>query len=319
MKVSFVIVIFLASSISLYSQSKKELKSLLQSKIRIITQLEEDLESKNTRLKTASQQLEDCNLAKDSMTNALLNLNKRNAHLENRVEDLVNELEMCLHGPEIKLKEARKLFEDSAFVKAKAIYQEVINDYPASKEAVTAKKEIVNVEKTLEERREKWKRLENQKNIETSHDEFKGRTFYEDKRGKKYHVDLDNILDPDTKVNLYFSIPDNDNRAEALHFEVGYKDDDWLFVRKVTFLIDGKKYTIEGDFKRDHAYGDVYEWYSTPVNSHIHNVIKALMNGDDIKVRYTGKQYYDDGIINEEQQQALKNIYNLYFEKGGRL
>jgi len=147
-------------------------------------------------------------------------------------------------------------------------------------------------------------------------DDFKQESIYRDKRGN-FHVDFDNILDPQIMLDLKFSIPNNSSSAEALKLTIGYRDNDWLFIGKVTFLIDGQQFEVLGKFERDHSYGTIYEWIDKNVEGDILTLLDKIIHSNSTKVRFTGDQYYKDATIYPEQKEALRNIYNHYKMNGG--
>lgn len=149
------------------------------------------------------------------------------------------------------------------------------------------------------------------------HDEFRKLTYYQDKIGDDFQYDYD-VNTPNTKLSLYFSILDNTSKAVNLRLIIGFEDDNWLFLENITFLIDDKQYIVTGDFEKDND-RNVYEWIDKKVDVNLNNLIKAIIKGQTIKVRFTGNQYYKDGAFSQKQIDGVKNIYKLYFDKGGKL
>jgi hypothetical protein len=292
-------------SISIYGQGKKALRNILESRNQQIKSLESDkkqLDIKNYQLQTE-----------------IKTLKSEIKTLTTEKELIANDLKECKDGPAIRLKEAIDFENNKEYQSAFYVYQDIIKSYPTSKEAVTSKKKIEEITKILEKEKKEGEKASNDLNLIKDYDEFRKRTYYKDKRGKGFQSDhYKNVNTPDVKLNLYFSIRDNSSTAEGLRFVIGFSDDDWLFLENVTFLIDGKKYIVTGKFERDND-SDIYEWLDKSVDNNINNLLKAIIKASDIKVRYNGKQYYKDAIINTNQVDAIKNIYEAYFEKGGKL
>lgn len=301
-----VIIYLFFVSLQTFGQSKKELNESIekfkseQNSLKVqLSKLEEEIKS----LKSENTKLESENTK----------LNSENAKIE-------NELNKCVNGSINLLKKAGDFRRDEKYEDAVKIYEEIIQSYSTSNEAIAAEQNIKEISKILGEKEKEELKKASKKNLSIKHDEFKELTFYEDVRANKYHYgDIDHVSDPKTKLSLYFSVPDNSKKAEALRFKIGFSDDDWLFVENVTFLVDSKQYEVTEDFQRDNSGGAVYEWIDVPVDYSTHQILKSLMNGKSIKVRFTGSQYYDDALINTEQIEAIKSIYDLYLEMGGKI
>jgi len=314
---STLLAVLLISSINSFAQSKKELQILLKSKEEEIVKIKESIQEKDNAIIAFENKLNQANARISEFSEIQKDLQQQNNVKDSEISSLKSKLDSYINGPKNKLADANELFNKGNLESSRKIYEDLKVKYPTSAESIEASKMITKIDAELDRRKTEKLKKDAESNISISKDDFKQRTFYEDIRGNKYHYDLENISDPDLKLNLYFSIPFNSTKAESLRFTIGYEDDDWLFIKKATFLIDGKQYEVYGDFERDSGNGNVYEWIDKEVTGNILVLLKAIMSGNTIKVRFTGGQYYSDVSVNEEQKAALKNIYNLYKQKGG--
>lgn len=104
-----------------------------------------------------------------------------------------------------------------------------------------------------------------------------------------------------------------------LRFVIQYAGDDWLFINSYTFKVDNNVYAIVpkyGEVKTDNN-DRVWEWYDTNVDTNIFNIIYNLILSKNAKVRYNGKQYYNDGTITPKEKQAIKNVLDAFEAIGG--
>ena len=85
-----------------------------------------------------------------------------------------------------------------------------------------------------------------------------------------------------------------------------------MFIEKYIIKVDGKTYTISensyGEIKSDNGNGGIWEWLDRQVGSLEYEVIKAVANGNNVKIRFSGKDYYKDKIITEQQKTALNKL-----------
>jgi hypothetical protein len=136
-------------------------------------------------------------------------------------------------------------------------------------------------------------------------DEFEQMSWYRPKSSPLY-----------TNANgiyLYFGV--SRNALGALRLRMQYYADDWLFIKSVTFLIDGKPYDLyTGSFERDNEGGMIWEWYDQPVIDGSEEIVEALLNCKSAKIRYQGKQYYNDKKISESQIAAIRSTHKLYMD-----
>lgn len=206
---------------------------------------------------------------------------------------------------------AQEMLSEDDLVSADSILKILIEQYPNSEEAIRAKNSKSNIAKEVKNIVDST----NMENLELSHDEFNSLTFYRDKRTCYNSWSAFK----ETTLNLYFSIEDGKKIPSGLRLKIRYNSSDWLFVRKAHFLINKKKYVVSGSFDRDNYNGAIVEWVDNPVSKTNIGLIKALISCDTAKVRLEGSQYYSDMDISEENLAAIRSIYELYIQKGGKI
>lgn len=144
-------------------------------------------------------------------------------------------------------------------------------------------------------------------------DEFdpRGRTWIKPKSAPKY-IDMNGIY-------CYFMR--TDDGVSNFRFSVQFYADDWLFIRKCQFLIDGKAYEyIPSNVERDNADGYIWEWFDEKVeSSNDIEIIKALAQAKSAKIKFIGRQYYKIRNISEKDILNIRRAVDLYTAMGGVL
>mgnify|MGYP005856379293 CR=1 FL=1 len=230
------------------------------------------------------------------------------------------------------LNNANNFFLEKKFEESKKELRILLKKYPSSKEIQEAKSlmnkansELNKIKKEeeliIEEREKKNKVIIEQatKKMRKTIDELENITWYRDKTSPQY-----------TNYNGFFLyIGDRGFNYPTLRLRIQYKDSDWLFIEKYIIFVDGLKYkTIEteyGDVERDNGTGGVWEWLDIPVNKYSDDivndfdVIRAIINGKDVKLKLIGKQYSRVKTITKTQKNALKNVLDVYEVLGGEI
>ena len=133
-------------------------------------------------------------------------------------------------------------------------------------------------------------------------DEFKKTSFYYHPLTPKY-------------INIDWIYPyiGKNGRDIYLRLKLQYEDDDWLFINKVQFLIDGEVIDFaDGSFERDNDGGRIWEWGDLPVRSSTINILSRIADSKSTKVRYTGSQYHNDREITSREKKVIKETLAVY-------
>lgn len=118
-------------------------------------------------------------------------------------------------------------------------------------------------------------------------------------------------------IHCYFAVIDEIPRN--FRIKIQYYDDDWLFINKYQFSIDGKAYEFYPDnIKRDNGdSGHIWEWCDDRIELSDTDLIKALANAKNAKIKFVGKQYSDVKKITKNQIKSIKRTLELYKAMGG--
>jgi hypothetical protein len=144
--------------------------------------------------------------------------------------------------------------------------------------------------------------------MRTKYDDIKGITWYQDKSTSNY-----------TNVNnVYIYIGKEKTGGPWLRFRIQYAGEDWLFIEQYIFSVDGKNFeVIPTEVERDNS-TTVWEWYDTGIETAPHELIHAIIQSKNAKVRYVGRQYHKDRTITASEKTAMKNVLDAYEALGGK-
>lgn len=106
--------------------------------------------------------------------------------------------------------------------------------------------------------------------------------------------------------------------VENFRLHIQYYADDWLFIRKYQFSIDGKAYEfIPLNVERDNEYM-IWEWCNEEIsNAQDKSLIKALANAKSARIKFIGDHYYDIRTIKTKELKSIKDALDLYVAMGG--
>jgi hypothetical protein len=245
--------------------------------------------------------------------------------LKSDYEQIKKELEDCKYGADRLLKGAQKYFNNKEYDNCIASIQDLENRHPGSneytlglelrKKAELAKKQQVETERRAKEegiRKEKQRLAQATSLMRKKYDEMTGITWYYDKSSPQY---------VNSKTNLHAYIGKIKEDSPWLRLNIQYVADDWLFIEKYIIKVDDKTYTITedgyGEIKTDCGSGRIWEWLDRKVSYSEYEIIEAIANGENVKIRFSGKDYYKDRTISIGEKIALKNVLNAYEALGG--
>lgn len=145
-------------------------------------------------------------------------------------------------------------------------------------------------------------------------DEFdpRGLTWIKPKSAPKYT----------NRNGIYCYFMKDINGVSNFRFRIQYHSEDWLFIHKYQFSIDGKAYEfIPDNVERDSGNGGkIWEWCDENVMSNNEiDIIKALSQSKNAKIKFIGRQYYDIRSISKKEIQSIKRTLDLYMAMGGNL
>lgn len=144
-------------------------------------------------------------------------------------------------------------------------------------------------------------------------DEFdtQGTTWYIPKSAPQY-VNINGFY-------MYFGC--QQEMPTTLRIKMQFQDNSWLFIRSVQFSIDGKPYEYTPqNLERDSGYGgQIWEWFDDAVDFSNKDIVLALYNAKNARMRLVGDQYHKEKTITSPQLNEIKKTIDLYKAMGGQL
>jgi len=132
--------------------------------------------------------------------------------------------------------------------------------------------------------------------LKFKYDDFEERMFVST---KSYSSPLDAwFVVKDGRTNLYLRLE--------------YSASDWLFVDRAVAKSSQKKFSVDGDFEREVSSG-IREWKSFPASNVHKEFLENIAVSEKVTIRFYGRNYYGDRILEDEhlkQLGAIKRLYN---------
>lgn len=161
----------------------------------------------------------------------------------------------------------------------------------------------IEAEREAAEKVKRAKKKEAERKLKTfrkKSDEFRGLTFYRDKRTPGY-----------TSVNFIYPYIGKNESGYFLRFKIQYTSSDWLFIENAIFLMDGERHVIYGDWERDNN-SKIWEWTDVYVDKETLQFLDKLSKAKSAKVRYSGSQYYKDRTVTYTEKMIIKKTLEIY-------
>ncbi len=116
----------------------------------------------------------------------------------------------------------------------------------------------------------------------------------------------------------YFQM--NDKYASNFRLVIQYEADDWLFIEKFIFNVDGEIIEfVPHEMERDNDKGRIWEWCDEGISSENEELIRKISNAKTVKVKCSGKQYDDIRDISQKDLASIKETLKFYEDLGGTL
>ncbi len=170
--------------------------------------------------------------------------------------------------------------------------------------------ETANQSKTAKYDTAKVKELEKYFRIKADEFSNDNKKWYEPKNAPQYT----------NRNGIYCYFMTENGVPSNLRFRVQYYADDWLFFNKIQFSIDGKAYDyIPDKTETDSGNGGyIWEWLDQNLTSSDKELIYALANAKNAKMKFIGRQYYNIKTITQDQIKSIKNTLDIYNAMGGQ-
>ena len=252
-----------------------------------------------------------------------------NTSLKSQLISLETKLDELENGAERLLAKARLSFEERDYDQSVSICNKLIETHPESKEAATAKSFLSKIEAIKKKdkaealRREKAQkaeearikqaeaaRLKNSlKSMMIRKDKVEGITWYTPYKSLVWHSYIKSYGGTEAPISLYIG----KRSTPWLRMKLYYNSGDWLFVKKVIAFVDGVKLDLTfGEFERDHAGGEIWEWSDVSPTELDLTVVKRIIDSKEAIIRFYGNKYYNDKVVEKRHKQALQDALDAF-------
>jgi hypothetical protein len=134
-------------------------------------------------------------------------------------------------------------------------------------------------------------------------DEFSEKRYIMDKSSPTYV----------NRNGVFCTLAYKKNELAELYFSIQYYAEDWLFINRMIFNVDGENFNYTpSDFKRDNGDGHIWEWFEESPSTSDYPMLVKLALGKKAKVKYNGSEYYQVAKITKAQQAGIKKILQIY-------
>lgn len=118
-------------------------------------------------------------------------------------------------------------------------------------------------------------------------------------------------------IYCYFCIVDG--VAQNFRLRIQYAADDWLFISRYRFNIDGFVFDYAPyDIKRDNN-SRIWEWSDENISPSDRALLDALTAAKSAKIQFIGSNYSKTRTITKKQLKAIREVYEYYCALGGRI
>lgn len=139
------------------------------------------------------------------------------------------------------------------------------------------------------------------KNFTETTDEFNGISWIKPKSMPKYRNQ--------NGIYMYFQI--DNGKPTNLRFVIQYYADDWLFIKKVWFLIDDKRRDYELSFDRDNGDGGmIWEWCDAQCNDPV--FLAYILDAKSVKLKLEGTHYSEEKAVSAKELKSMQETIRYY-------
>lgn len=245
---------------------------------------------------------------KKSLERTEKTINKLNTDLfkaNDKIEELLKEIDKYQSSPELISAKADSLFEAKNLDKLRDVYNILEKYHPDSKEIGYVKDKYLKLASILKDEQEERDKHTVMDRITVEFDDISGITWY--KSDLTHHLNY-------TMTSLYIG-----KKAGNiwLRLKMSYSGDDWIFFNKAYLFYDGNtKNIIFNEYINKESevssYGSgVYEWIDVEVDSSLLPFLRKMVNGEVVKMRLTGK-YAKTKRLSYDEVKAIKDVLMAY-------
>ncbi|WP_448920500.1 hypothetical protein [Eubacterium sp.] len=143
------------------------------------------------------------------------------------------------------------------------------------------------------------------KNYSKDNDEFQDTIWYMSKNMPEY-------IDSRSYIIPYVGFTSS---SMFINIRYNYTGEDWVFYKKITFVVDGKKYYKSFryfDITHDNDSGYVCEYIDENASADDIEMLRAIAKSKTAKARFEGDDYWYDLVIKDSDKKIMKEVLKAY-------
>lgn len=221
------------------------------------------------------------------------------------------------NSPAFLIEQAREAIAGGRPIEARAIAQNLLNQYPDDPHASEARKLIAKVdavEKAAESARSAALERALAAMVKTR-DEMRNLSFWRDRAAPRF-------VNSRSWLGAY--IMQLDGGGTYLRMQINYLGSDWLFIKSYMFKVDGVDFRFDPEsygsdaVERDNGSGEIWEWWDVIAEGERMRFLQAVADAKTVTMRYNGSQYYRDRNIGPEERASLRRTLLAYQKLSGQ-
>ncbi len=116
---------------------------------------------------------------------------------------------------------------------------------------------------------------------------------------------------------IQFSGKNMESGISVITIATGFSQDDWIFMNKISFNVDGERFSWElafGETDSQVGWGSIYEWVlrNSILQSNLKSDLQKIANAESVTIRFDGDTNSRDETLSKQQIQQIKDALELY-------
>lgn len=250
----------------------------------------------------------------EDLQSQICSLQKVNDSLSNEIKRIQVELDNYRMAPEKLCANIDELFKNEDLSSLKKIQTSLKQYHPESAQCRMVSEYVSKIENKIQKRNEEERikqekaakeaeavRLQAVNKLKKSHDDVSGTTWYKN----PYFTHYTNS----NKTSVYMGI--KEGSKPWLRLKMSYEGDNWIFFEKAYLSYDGNTKEIifdkYKDKESDNSGGKVWEWIDVAVDDFLLVFLREMVNGKDVKMRFTGK-YSNTRTLSKNEIKGIEDV-----------
>lgn len=147
--------------------------------------------------------------------------------------------------------------------------------------------------------------------VTSNYDDMSGITAIVPKGYDSNYVNISGSINIEPRITI------TDLDSAAFNIIAGFKQDDWVFMDKIIFNVDGERFQWDigfGDRESQVLWGGIAEWtvQRSFFNNDLLDQMQKVVNGKSVKMRFSGREGFRDHTVTAAEKANIKLFLELY-------